>query len=228
MHMTNILSSNLVIKLWHNFRRYGLKATIGKSLTFARRKVYLDDTRVWYELPLGTDRPRVSRLSGLSLIQASVRDLPLLDKLPTIDQYEATRRMEAGHDLWLALKGRQPVFACWVFHGSVVVIAARQGHIALPPEFVAFEDSVASLAYQGRAIGVAVWPMIADCLEQSPAKTILTKVEKDNVMARRAFSKSGFHEIATVHLRRIGPCSRLTILAGNGATATWLAEQLAH
>jgi hypothetical protein len=107
-------------------------------------------------------------------------------------------------------------------------MAARQGYITLPPEFVAFEDSVASLAYQGRAIGVAVWPMIADRLEQSPAKTILTKVEKDNVTARRAFSKSGFHEIATVHLRRIGPCSRLTILAGNGATATWLAKQLAH
>lgn len=228
MHMGKVLSSNVILRLRYSFRRYGLKATISKILTFARKRIYLDETHVWYKLSLGTDRARVGRLPGLSLIQASVRDLPLLDQLPSIDPYEARRRMEAGHDLWLVLKGQQPVFACWVFHGSVPVIAARQGHIALSPEIVVFEDSVSSLAYRGRGIGLAAWPKIADRLRQTAATTILTKVEEDNMAARRAFSKSGFREISTIRFQRIGPWKRLTTQVENCATASWLAEQLTH
>jgi hypothetical protein len=228
MHVRKVLPSNVVLRLWYSFRRYGLKATISTILTFARQSIYLNETHVWYELSLGTDRPRVGRLPGLSLIQASVRDLPLLDQLPSIDPYEARRRMEAGHDLYLVLKGQQPVFACWVFHGSVPVIAAQQGHIALPPEIVVFEDSVSSLAYRSRGIGIAAWPKIADRLEQTAATTILTKVEENNMAARRAFLKSGFREIATIRFQRIGSWKRLAMQVENGATASWLAEQLKH
>jgi GNAT superfamily N-acetyltransferase len=227
-HMRKVHSSNVVLRLWSSFRRYGLKGTISKILTVARKRIYLDETHVWYKLSLATDRAHVARLPGLSLIQASVRDLPLLDQLPSIDPYEGRRRMEAGHDLWLVMKGQQPVFACWVFHGSVPVIAARQGHIALPPEIVVFEDSVSSLAYRGRGIGIAAWPKIADRLRQTAATTVLTKVEEDNMAARRAFLKSGFREISTMHFQRRGPWKGLTIQVENGATASWLAEQLTH
>jgi hypothetical protein len=226
--MRGIFPSNVLLRRWYNFRRNGLKASIGEILTFAQKRIYLDETHVWYKLSLRTDRAHVGRLPGLSLIQASVRDLPLLEQLPSIDPYEARQRMEAGHDLWLVLKGQQPVFACWVFHGSVPVIAARQGHIALPPEIVVFEDSVSSLAYRGRGISLAVWPKIADRLEQTAATTIITKVEEENVTPPRAFLKSGFHEVATVHFRRRGPCRSLTVQAGDSATASWLSEQLAR
>jgi hypothetical protein len=212
--------------LSYSYHRYGLKATISKVLTSARKRIYLDETHVWYKLSLDTDRARVRRLPGLSLIQASVRDLPLLESLPSIDPYKARRRLEAGHDLWLVLKGQQPVFACWVFHGSVPVIAARQGHIALPPEIVVFEDSISSLAYRGRGIGLAAWPKIADRLSQTATTTILTKVEEDNMAARRAFSKSGFREISTTRFQRRGPWKSLTMRVENCATASWLAEQL--
>src|SRR5215212_7085995 len=226
--MRKVHPSNVVLRLWYSIRRYGLKTTISKILAFARKKIYLDETHVWYELSLGTERAGVGRLPGLSLIQASVRDLPLLEQLPSIDPYEARRRMDAGHDLWFVLKDQRAVFACWVFNGSVPVIAARQGHITLPPEIVVFEDSVSSLAYRGRGIGLAAWPKIADRLRQTAATTVLTKVEEGNMAARRAFLKSGFREISTVRFQRKGLWKRLTMQAENSATASWLAEQLTH
>jgi len=223
----------MISRTWFYFRHYGLKATIRKVgrnlIPLIVKTIYLDETHVWYELPLGTDRPRVNRLPDLSLTRVGMRDLVLFDQLPTnVSTYEARQRIAAGHDLWLALKGRQPVFACWVFHGSLPVIASRHGHIALPSEIVAFEDSVASPAYRGRGIGLAVWPKIADSLEESTATTIITKVEEDNATARRAFEKSGFREVATVHFRRKGLWRELTMRTGNGVTARWLAEQLAR
>jgi hypothetical protein len=224
--MRSIVPSNVVSRVRYNLRRYGAKVTMSKVATLARQSIYVDESHVWYELPLGPDRPRGGRLPGLSLIQASVRDVPLLDQLPTISPSEAKQRMEAGRELWLVLKGQQPVFACWVYRGSVEVVAARRGQITLPPETVLFEDSVSSLAYRGRGIALAAWPKIADHLEQTGITTIITKVEESLVEAQRAFVKSGFREIATTHLQRIGPCKRSTIRVGDGATASWLAEQL--
>jgi hypothetical protein len=227
--MRNLLCKSVAFRLWCLFRHYGLKAAASKVLTFARKRIYVDETHVWYELTLGPNRPRVDRLPNLSLTRVGVRDLLLLEQLPTnVDVCEARRRIEAGHDLWLSLKGRQPIFACWVFHGSLPVIASRHGHIALPSEIVAFEDSVASPAYRGRGIGLVVWPKIADRLEQSPARTIITKVEEPNVTARRAFEKAGFREVMAVHFRRKGPWRGLTMRTGDGVTASWLAEQLAR
>lgn len=229
MHMRKILPKTMVSRLWCIFRRYGLMAAISRVLTFARKWIYLDETHVWYELTLGPDRPRVDRLPNLSLTRVGVRDLLLLEQLPTnVDVCEARQRLEAGHDLWLALKGRQPAFACWVYHGSLPVIASRLGHIALPSEIVAFEDSVASPAYRGRGIGLVVWPKIADSLEQSTARTIITKVEEGSVAARRAFEKVGFREFMTVHFQRKGPWRGLTMRTGDGAIASWLAKELAR
>src|SRR3954469_12959713 len=109
VHMRKVHPSNVVLRLWYRFRRYGLKTTISKILAFARKRIYLDETHVWYELFLGTERAGVGRLPGLSLIHASVRDLPLLEQLPSIDPYEARRRMDAGHDLWFVLKDQRAV-----------------------------------------------------------------------------------------------------------------------
>jgi GNAT superfamily N-acetyltransferase len=221
---------NLVRRTWAYLFHYGLKATIHKAIqNLIAELIYVDETHVWYELPLRTDRPRVDKLLNLSLIRTGVRDLPLLHQLATdVSVYEARHRIEAGHDLWVALKGQKPVFACWVFRGSLPVLASRNGHITLPPETVAFEDSVASPAYRNRGIGLVVWPKIADRLEQSTAKTIITRVGEDNATARRAFEKSGFREVATVHFRRRGPWRELTMRVGNSATAGWLAEQIAR
>lgn len=165
-------------------------------------------------------------MSGLELIRAGEKDLPLLNELPTMSEHAARRRMEAGNDLWLVLKGSQPVFACWIFHRSVPVTATRGGFLALPPDTVCMEDSVTSPAYLGRAIAFGAWSKIADSLEQTGTRSIITKTEEDLMAARRAFVRCGFREIASMRFRRVAPKERLVVRAGSSPTADWIAQQL--
>jgi len=136
--------------------------------------------------------------------------------------------MEGGADLWLVLDDRRPAFACWIFHGSMPVLAAPNGQLALPPEIVCLEDSVTSASYRGRRVAPAAWSQIANRLEQNAVRSIITKIEESNTASRRAIVKSGFHEIATMHFRRVGLQQHTTVQAGTGAAADLLAEQLPH
>lgn len=219
---------DFVPRVRRQLRRQGLRATIGKAAQYARSSVYLCETHVWYELPLGRDRPRVALPPGLALVRGDAGDLPLLDELPTVGEAEARRRLEAGADLWLVLEERQPAFACWIFHGSMPVLAAPNGQLALPPEIVCLEDSVTSASYRGRGVAPAAWSQIADKLGQNAVRSIITKIEESNIASRRAIVKSGFREITTMHFRRVGPRQHTTVQAGTGAAADWLAEQLPH
>ncbi len=136
------------------------------------------------------------------------------------------QRMEAGADLWLVLEGRQLAFACWIFHGSAPVRGARSGRLVLPPGIDFMEDSVTSASYRGRGIvAPAAWSQVADRLERTGTKSVITKVKEDNKVMRWALSRSGFREIATIHFRRAGLRQRTTVV-GTGAAPAWLAEQL--
>jgi hypothetical protein len=190
--------------------------------------LYLDETHVWYELGLVTDRARPALRQGLDLIRARAHDLSLLEELPTVSTVEGRLRMEAGNDLWLVLDGRQPVFACWTFYNSAPVEAATNSRLNLPSEIVYMEDSVTSPSYRGRgAIAPAAWSQVADRLEKAGVKTMITKVGEDNKVMRWAIVKSGFREIAVMHFQRRGLREHTTVRLGNGATARWLAGQLA-
>lgn len=224
--MSNFIQSNPLLRIRNQLRRHGLRAIIDKVAQRARKKVYLDETHVWYELPLVSERPRVKLLAGLELVRGGPSELPLLAELPTVGQLEARQRMKSNADLWLVLRGRQPAFACWVFHGSVALPAAPNGRLMLPPEIAFFEDSVTSSAFRGRGIPLAAWPRIADHLEQTAVRSVVTKVEEDNGVARRAFEKAGFREFATTRFRRVGLRRYTTVRAGTGATVDWLAGQL--
>lgn len=218
--------NRLVRRTRYRLRRHGLKGMVGAAIHLARLRVHLDEAHVWYELPLEAERPRMRLPSALSLVRAGADELPLIDDLPTVSFYEARRRMDAGHDLWLVLKDQRPVFACWVFHGSVTTPVVKKGWIPLPDEIVCFEDSISAPIYRGRGIPLAAWPAIADHLERTPAQRIITKTEKDDATARRAFEKAGFREIATVWFRLSGFRQRAVVVPGSGATADWLVDQL--
>ena len=225
--MSNLIPSDPISRIRQLIRRHGLRAAMVRILEYLRMKIYPDEKYVWYELPLGTERPRMRLLSGLELVRAGPSELPLLEDLPSVGQIEARQRLESGADLWLVLTKRRAAFACWVFHDSVPVSAAPKGRLTLPPEIAFFEDSVTSATVRGRGIPFAAWPRIADHLEQTGVESIVTKVELDNVVAHRAFAKAGFQEIATTRFRRTGLRQYTTLRAGTGATADWLAEQIA-
>lgn len=207
-----------------------MSATIGRVVRHVRMSVYLDETHVWYELLLGTDRPRLALPPGFTLIRGSAGELPLLDELPNVSQVEARLRMESNADLWLVLdeEDRRPAFACYIFHDSLPVPAARNGQLSLSSEIVCLEDSATSASYRGQGIAPAAWSRIADGLEQTAAKSIITKIEESNIASRRAIMKCGFREIATIRFQRVGPKKHTTVQAETDAAADWLAEQLQH
>lgn len=224
MHVGRLISRGR-----RHLRRDGLRATLAKATQRLRSSVYLDETHIWYELPLGTERPHVALPPGLTLVQGRADDQPLLDELPTApDEMEVRKRMEAGADLWFVLEGRRPAFACWIFHESMPMQAAPNGQLVLPPEIVCLENSVTSASYRGRGVAPAAWTNIADALEPSEAQFIITKIEESNIASRRAITKSGFRESATMHFRRVGFRRRTSVHRGTGATADWLAKTLQH
>jgi hypothetical protein len=214
-------------KLKHHLSHHGVKGTLGVAVRRAQNELYLDETHVWYELALDNSRPQKPLRPGLKLIRGGADDLPLLDELSTVSAYEARQRMEAGRNLWLVLDDRQPIFACWIFHDSVQMLAARKGQLALPPETVCLEDSITSPSYRGRGIvAPAAWSQVADKLEKAGVKSIITKVEADNKVMRWALAKSGFRDIAIMRFRKAGLWRYIAIRAKTSATADWLVEQL--
>ncbi len=219
---------SLIPRLRHRLQRHGVRGGLGVEIRRVRNRLYLDETHVWYELSLSSDRPQQTLRPELELVRGEAEDLPLLDELSGMSEYRAKRRIEAGNDLWLVLDDRQPVFACWFFNDSVPVLAARKGRLALPPGMVCMEDSIASPSYRGRGIvAPSAWSQIADSLERVGVESIITKVTPDNKVMRLVLAKSGFREIAVMRHRRAGFWRYTTVRPESGATAAWLAEQLA-
>lgn len=207
-------------------RRHGFRATVGKAFQVAGTRIYFDETQVWFEIPLGEDRPRVAMPEGIQLVHGGVDELSLLAQLPGVGEAQAELRLKAGHDLWMAVEGRKAAFACWIFRGSVPTIAAPKEQLIMPPGIVCLEESVASPDFRGRGIAPAVWSVVADGLQREGVAAMVTRCKEDNVAVRRALAKSGFREIAIVHFRRAGLRQYTTIRPEPGSTADWLAGRL--
>ena len=159
--------------------RHGVRGTLDKVGQRAREPLYLDQTWVWYERPLGVDRPHASLPPGLVLTRGGASEASLLHELPMGNEWRARRWLEAGNDLWLVLDEGRPVFACMVFHGSTPTRAARGGWLPLPPHTVCLEASSTSTSYRGRGlIGPAAWSQIADRLEKTGANRSSHRLER--------------------------------------------------
>jgi hypothetical protein len=210
--------------------RHGVRDTIGKVVQRARESLYFDRIWIWYELPLGADRPHASLPPGLVLSRGGASEASLLNELPNgNDEWRARRWLEAGNDLWLVLDEERPVFACMIFRGSTPTRAARGGWLPLPPDVVCLEASSTSTSYRGRGpIGPAAWSQIADSLEKTGAKSLITHVGlvEENKIMRWALVRSGFREIATVHLQRVGLRERVTVVGTGTAADNWIAGHL--
>lgn len=225
--MRKLVYEGLPARILGYIRRYGLKKTISEVMQLARIKVYLTETHVIYELPLGEDRPKKVLPPEFKLVRGGENHLPLLSRLSDISERRARRLQESGNDLWLVLEEQQPAFACWIFRDAMLISAAKNSRLELPPEIVCLEDSVASPLYRGRGIAPAAWLQIADDLEQTGVGYIVTKIEEDNVASRRAVEKCGFRQVATVSFRRVGPAKRTIVQTQTGASADWISERFA-
>jgi hypothetical protein len=223
--------SSIVLSLISQLRlalhRHGVRGTIGKVVQRARELLYFDRTWIWYELPLGADRLHASLPPGLVLTRGGASEASLLNELPLGNKWRARRWLGAGNDLWLVLDEGRPVFACMIFHGSTPTRATRGGWLPLPPDVVCLEASSTSTSYRGRGpIGPAAWSQIADRLEKTGAKSIITHVGEELKVMRWALVRSGFREIATVHLQSVGLRRRVTVVGSGTAADNWIAGHL--
>ena len=224
--MSSIVLS-LISRLRLVLHRHGVRGTIGKVEQRVRESLYLERTWFWYELPLGADRSHASLPPELVLTRGGASEASLLHELPLGNEWRARRWLGAGNDLWLVLDEGRPVFACMSFHGSTPTRAARGGWLPLPPDVVCLEVSSTSTSYRGRGpIGSAAWSQIADRLEKTGVESIITQVGEENKTMRWVLARSGFREIATVHLRRVGLRQRVTVVGTGTATDDWIAGHL--
>src|SRR5215210_396246 len=224
---------HLISRVRYQLSRYGFKATFVKVAQWLRKRVYLKETHVWCELILEVERPRRNLPSDVELVRADISDLPQFQDLTTMTEMamredQAREQIEADNDLWLAIQDGRAVFACWIFHSEVPMIAALGGKLSLAPGISCLEGSIASPHYRGRGIATGVWSQIADKLQQDSIRSLITKIEITNIRTRRAVAKVGFREIAIMYFRRVGFWERTTVQALTYPTAEWLAEQLTH
>lgn len=217
--------STLIPRVSHQIRLHGVKGTAVKVARRARKALYLDETHVWYELPLGGDPPRPALKTGMELVRGGEEHLPLLDEFPSINGPGAKLWLDSGAALWLLFDGDRPVFICWTFQ-SPAKFEAAQGWISLPPGVAIMEESAVSPSYRGRGVLAPIaWSRVADNLQHSGTTALITKVEEHNKVMRWSLSRSGFHESFTVRLWRLAPVSRTTIITTNDSNAEWLASQ---
>jgi RimJ/RimL family protein N-acetyltransferase len=193
-----------VSRLLGSIRRRGVKTTA----RLVARDARFDSSHIWYELPIGSERPHLPLSPPLKLVRADRSQLPAL--VWAIDPDEAVGRLEAGEGLWLVLDGETPAFSCWILRVRMKFAGRR---LTFPDDTVCLEEIMTSPAYRGRGIAPAAMAAIADRLEadEPDVARVVTPVDERNTPSRRAMEKAGFRRLAVVTQRRRGPWRRIVV-----------------
>lgn len=220
--------TGLAERLVRALRRHGVRGTARRVRSRARNAVYLDETHIWYSLEIGTELPR-ELPPGCELRSDRGGDAAPAGPLGE-PASAAEARFSAGGERWRVREGSEVAFRCWTFPSLAPMIAASGGWLELPPGVVCLEDSATAPAHRGRGIAPAVWSAIARSLAGRPqVRTMVTKVEEENLASRKAVEKSGFREIGVMQMRRAGPRARVRFDPFPGeSVAAALAERLSR
>lgn len=190
------------------------------------RHVFLREQHAWYQLDLDGRRPRRELPEGVVLVRAERSQLHAVERLGQSPK-AARRRQRQGNDVWLALEGEEPLFACYTFRKETPVAAAPTGLMPLPPGTACLEDSVTSPRARGRGVAPAAWSLIADRLDAEGFEAIITKISTSNAASLKAIEKAGFREVALMSYARTGPLRRtaVQVMSADGIGA-WIAAVL--
>ncbi len=161
-----------------------------------RRALVLCERYEWYRLDLPSDRPPVALAEGFSLVSGTGAERRLYAELDPMNARLVDRRMAAGGQLWLVVRDDRPAFACWIFPHRTPVGTARSGCLELPAGVVCLEDSVTGPDFRGLRLAPAAWSALAGKLADAGTRTMVTKIEEDNVACQRAVEKVGFRRMA--------------------------------
>jgi ribosomal protein S18 acetylase RimI-like enzyme len=199
-------------KLRRAVRREGALPAARRLALVTLHKLVMREEHVWYSLELDGERPRRELPAGFALRTATEADVEGIAKLPNQPDADELRTRLAGQaSVYVVTEGARMAFACTVFRGRTPTVAAKSGWLDLPPDTVCLEDSGTSPEFRGRGVAPGAWTALADDLARRGYKTMLTKVEVANAPSRKAVAKSGFGQVASMRMRRVGPLVRVAV-----------------
>ena len=185
-------------------RRHGFLGSVRAAIERLRDRLLLLESHVWLQMRIDGDRPRPQLPDGFRLQRMAPGEIGIVDELGPINPSEAARRQAAGADLWGVLDERgNPAFSCWIFTGQLPVLAAENGSLALRDRTAAIEDSCTAAEFRGHNLGPACGAAVVDRIAEEGIHTLITKIADGNQPARKAASKIGFEEIATMRTTRL-------------------------
>lgn len=207
------------------FRRRGLAGVLKIAWRRGRRRIYLREEHIWYqmstaaarllELPAGIELTRATSTHELEIASQTGKDVEI-----------ARRHLAEGHELWLAHAEDVAAFTCWVFHGRTPALAAPGGWLELPQRTVCVEDVITSPEYRGRGIAPGAFSAIACSLGPTGVQTLIAKIETPNAPSQRAFEKAGFSPTARSEFELIGPFRRSAVGDARGEIGAHLTVAL--
>lgn len=190
-------------------------------------------TYIWYELDLRAERADLPELaSGMRLVRvADDAERSVFEQLPPEGQdprggsYDD--RVARGGVPWVVDAGGRAAFTCWTFLKEAPVGALPNGWLALPAGTACLEDSITSADFRGQGIAPRAWAALSGALRDEGFVYLVTKVEDVNQPSRKAVTKAGFREVATMQVRVNGPRERLRATPiGDSTSGPELARRL--
>ena len=175
--------------------------------------LYQHERHIWYVATPSAIKTGERLSTELKLQRAGPEHLDMLAQSNLCGRSSAAGFLAAGADLWVVRETERAAFCCWIFRTRTPTVAARGGWKTLPPDTVCLEASMTGSNYRGRGIAPIAWASIAQGLQQEGVRTIITKVEIDNIPSRRAVLKAGFHEAALMDFLKIVGVSRVRMVS---------------
>lgn len=202
---------HVFVNISRELRRAGFRASLRRFLRSVRRHGLRGAVRRtgdvgvpywWHRLDLENGIVDRQLPSGIKLRRVGPEDLDLYAQLAPADNVtadnvkQASRWLVAGNDLWLALRGRQTAFACWIYRHRMPMGPARDGWLTFPRGTAFLEHSVTSSDFRGQGVAPGAWSAIARHLRDEGLITLFTKVNEDNVVTHKSLAKVGFSRAA--------------------------------
>ena len=212
-------------RLTIELREKGWRHVLQLSVAHVNQLLGMDEVHMWYERVVNA--VSASPASGNQLlIEGTSDDFRFLAELPTIDAFQAQRRLDDGARWWVLLDGERPVFSAWTFVGRMPMVGAPKGILLLPPGVLFLEDSVTAPAARGSGIAVAGLDSIMHQLQLEEVDTVITKVKLGNRPAERLVAKAHFTSFATVRIARRGLSMRTSVAFTDHASNRWVSAVL--
>lgn len=168
------------------------------------KRILLREKHYWYQCALSPNAPRHPLPEGFRLIRASFEDLSVTETFGWVNRADAEERHRDGASLWLLFDDEDcPAFCCWTFTDAVPLLTIERRSLLLREGTAAVENSFTAKKHRGNHFGAAALSQIVGRLADEGVHHLVTKIQDDNRVARKAALGFGFREVAVMQTSRL-------------------------